>query len=252
MKTKYNDLLLSVDLKSWQITSTSHSTLAEKPADEAKLNTYRRVMERDDHTCFYCGFRSDKFQEVHHLNDDHDDNTENNLVTVCPLCHQSHHLNAASINNGATLIWLPELTQQELNHLCRVMFIAEQIKDDSGGSSKNFIVDNAYSWIYGDLMETRKRTLEEKFGTGSSDLGIFAQILLDIKTENPKQYRARADWIRSFKLLHKPARFYLQTQYWKENVINMPVYRWVSLANKIENKPELEELKSIVDAPLLD
>lgn len=248
-----NLLLMSVSTFSWQENNISHGSLLDRQVSEDVIKTYKRVMERDQYTCYYCGFKSKEFQEIHHLNDNHKDHSEENLVTVCPLCHQSHHLSSAAINNGAELIWLPELTQTELNHLCRVLFVANQIKADSGTKEKHFIINNSLAYIWQTLFYSRKKILETKISEGASDLGKFAQVLLDIKIETPKAYEKRASWIKNFKLLHNPSRFQLQTIYWKENEFkDLEIYKWVKLASKLSiNMPD-NEFKEMNNEPLID
>lgn len=247
-----NELLLSVDLQSWKETSTSHGTLIDRNVKPDVIEWYKKIMERDDYTCFYCGFKSMGRQEIDHKNHDHTDYSETNLTTVCPLCHQVNHLNSAYINNGGELIWLPELTQQELNHLCRALFVANQIKEDNGGKYKNFILDNGFPYIWQTLFFSRKKILDNKFGEGCSDLGKFAQVLLDIKNENPKKYLNRREWIKNFKLLPNPRRFHEQIQYWKEhNFKDLEVHNWIKLAKKVDiNIPE-KEFKDMNNEPLV-
>ena len=54
-------------------------------------------------------------------------------------------------------------------------------------SLKNFVSDLSFSYIWQTLLYNRKTILETKFGEGCSDLGKFAQVLLDIRNEDPKK-----------------------------------------------------------------
>lgn len=248
----YRELLPSVDLQSWQITSTSNGTLIDRSVKPEIIELYKKIMERDGFNCYYCGFHSEKWQEIHHLNDNHFDYSESNLVTVCPLCHQNHHLNSAYINNGAELIWLPELTQQELNYICRALFVANQIKEDNGKKYNHFIANLGMPYLWHNLFYTRKKLLDKNFGEGCSDLSKFAQVLLDIKKENPKHYLNRSHWIKGFKLLHKPRRFHVQVQYWKEEVFKeLPLNQWINFATQSETEIPEKEFNEINDNPLV-
>jgi len=51
----------------------------------------RRVLQRDDFTCQYCGYRSEKYQIVHHLDENPMNNDENNLTTICQMCNLIKH-----------------------------------------------------------------------------------------------------------------------------------------------------------------
>ena len=96
------DLILSASKKSWKMSST-HGTEYDRLYKSSKgagkrQDVINKVWERDRYKCHFCFFESKKHQEIHHLNDDHDDYSIDNLVTVCPLCHQSFHLDI--INGG--------------------------------------------------------------------------------------------------------------------------------------------------------
>ena len=61
-----------------------------------------RVLARDDYSCTICGVPA---YELHHINGDASDHRPDNLVTLCPTCHQ----------------WrvhrVKELTEEDLKHL---------------------------------------------------------------------------------------------------------------------------------------
>lgn len=222
-----NPLLLSVDIASWGIVSQEHGSLLEPTTSEI-LDVYRHVLQRDNHTCYYCGFASDKYQEIHHIDHNHTNNDPSNLVTVCPLCHQSHHLSLADLHNGASLIWCPELSQQEINDLCRIAFILKQINDANGINDGHYISRLAFGSIYSTL-ERGIGKLEEFF-EGASNCGTFGQILLDIKANAPDRYMKRDQWLRGIRMLHKPMRFHVQTAYWRTLMMSNPNFRldrWV-------------------------
>jgi hypothetical protein len=50
-----------------------------------------RILERDDFTCAYCGYRSEKRQQVNHIDGDPKNNEDENLETICPDCHRVMH-----------------------------------------------------------------------------------------------------------------------------------------------------------------
>ena len=100
---------------------------------------------------------------------------------------------------------------------------------------------------------TRKAKLDEYLGEGASDLGTFSQILLDIKTQDLKKYMHRYEFTKDIKLLHKPKRFQLQTQYWMENQYkNLQLHKWLKLATELVIDSGSSEIKEMNDAPLID
>ena len=55
--------------------------------------------------CRFCGFNAGSWQERFHRNGDHADDTADNLVPACPLCHLAQHPERLQIDAEATLIW---------------------------------------------------------------------------------------------------------------------------------------------------
>ncbi len=77
-------------------------------------------------SCHHCGQALHGWRDAYHLNDDHSDNRPENIVSSCPLCHLLQHLNRPTIDDEATLIWLPEMTQRAVIVLARAAHIALQ------------------------------------------------------------------------------------------------------------------------------
>lgn len=224
-----NKLLLSSHKKSWQV-SSNHGKVDGLKNVKPK-SVYLKVLERDKHTCYFCKFQSSKYQEIHHLNDDHDDDSIDNLVTICPLCHQSFHLNVAYMTNGGTIIWLPEFTQQELNHLLRAIFVA---MDTPVEEAKDVKFHKMALSIYQSL-ETRQQYIDQYFYTGTNvesnerNVGAFGQMLLNLSQE---EYLNRESFIEPFKILATPNRFPIQTKYWRKSTFqDIPITTWSKLIN---------------------
>lgn len=131
-KFKRRELFLSVKCKSFRQDDF------ESEGGDAEFHKVRpQILERDDYTCQYCGFKcsvnngkgSGSYMEVHHIDDDHNNNNKNNLVTICQFCHNCQHIGFAGLNKESTLIWLPEIEQWELHHLVRSCMISEGFKN---------------------------------------------------------------------------------------------------------------------------
>lgn len=207
-----DELMLSATRASWQIPA-HHGT--EQDGAEAMKSARPKVLERDKHTCRFCGFKAQKWQEVHHINDDHTNLTLSNLATACAFCHQCFHLGLAGSTAGGSLIWLPEMSQIELNHLCRALFVA--MMDDKGK------VYAAASGLYMSL-ESRGVFMEQHFAAGASDPGVMGQAFLKMK---PEAYLKRADFLKNIRLLPHRSRFEPQVKYWAEVVFrDLPPETW--------------------------
>lgn len=219
------ELILSATRKSWKMSST-HGTEFDKDYKRKHNTTWDQVWSRDKHTCYYCDFQSKAHQEIHHLNDDHDDNSMDNLVTICPLCHQSFHLDVAATTNGGKIIWLPEFSQQELNYICRAIFIANEEAESAKAENRETVGFAKIAKILEKSLEERALIVEQHF-PGSSDAAVFANALINM---NPDTYERRAEFLKPFKLLHLRSRFPIQTKYWKDKTFqNVPVETWEKL-----------------------
>ncbi len=212
-------LLLSATRSSWQVPA-NHGTDSDK---NVKMKEVRHaVLERDDYTCQFCGFKAKKWQEIHHLNDNHNDFVQSNLVTACAFCHQCFHLGLAGSTAGGELIWLPEIEQADLNHLVRSIFVARYFE---GGK-----LFNAARSIYDTLSSQRRAFMEQHFSAGSSNPANLGQVLLKMKTED---YEKRATFLKNIKLIPSESRFQVQIKYWAESVYrDLPPDSWENLLKK--------------------
>jgi intracellular multiplication protein IcmJ len=197
-KIQLEDLRLRVKRGKWRM-EDDHSGDADAAFSQIRL----KVLARDRNTCLHCGFRSDKYQEVHHVNDNHADNKEVNLATVCPLCHAAHHIGFSG-TRGATLIWWPEITQADFSNLQRTMWVAIAFGDESLKSKAK----NLHS-----LIEHRRQYVLSLFGTDSpSDV---ANAMLHMTEEQMAVADASLAGVR---LMLSAAPFESQVDYWATTV----------------------------------
>ena len=192
------DVFLSADKLSWSA-PVQHGSEWDK--SKTMIKSREAVLSRDNFTCQGCGFKSKKFQEVHHKNGDHSDFRKANLETLCPLCHQVFHPAMASMSSSAFMIWLPELSQENLNRLLFSVFAA--IK--KGPEHPLYSVAKA---VWG-LLEMRKVYLENQLG--KSDPGVYGQMLLQM---DKSDYADRFSSMSAIKMLANPARFETEIDYW--------------------------------------
>lgn len=222
------ELILSASRKSWKMSST-HGTEFDREYKKNK-SIWDKVWSRDKYRCYYCNFISKKHQEVHPLNDDHEDNSMDNLVTVCTLCHQSYHLDSASTTNGGKIIWLPEFSQQELNYLCRAIFIAIEEAEVAEAENREVVGFAKIARMLETSLAERTLIVDQHFQGGASDPAVFANALINMSEE---QYEKRHQFLGSFKLLHLRTRFPVQTKYWKNHIFkDVPVESWINLIVK--------------------
>jgi hypothetical protein len=89
-----------------------------------------KAQKRDDHACRFCGFRSLHYQRTIPFAEAGDPP----LATVCTFCEQVLSLDRAGMTGAGLLLWLPEISQVELNHLARAIYVARADKNADGGA----------------------------------------------------------------------------------------------------------------------
>ncbi len=169
----------------------------------AKLS--KQVFYRDQYTCQFCSFQAHEFQEIINLDHDYCNNAIDNMKTACVFCSQCFFMESVGNGDfgGGNLIYLPEMTQPELNSLCHVLFCAMVNETDYRSSAQA---------IYRSL-KFRSQVLESQFGEGLSEPALFGQLLIDYQ-ENAGKSEAVAFWFDHIRLLPSRARFKTQIETW--------------------------------------
>lgn len=191
--------------------------------DKRYASVRKQVLERDDHTCVYCDFKSLKHQHIHHLNHDHGSVKIENLVTACPLCHQCFHLGLAGVKSSGVMIYATEFSQAEINNMARACFIAVY----RGGANMEAAQD-----LYEALRE-RRTLVEDVFGPGSSNPSYFGQAFVEMK---PEIYAERKSKLPGLRLLPKMEAFGKEIVFWDSDQANFgfhPDSEWQKLAPAI-------------------
>lgn len=167
-----------------------------------------KVFQRDRYTCQFCGFQARLFQEIVNLDHDFTNNKLANLATACCFCAQCFFVESVGVGGygGGTLIYLPELSQSELNSLCHVLFCA--ITNDTGYKSS---AQNIYR-----SFKFRSQLIEEKYGEGTSDPAIFGQLIIDSGITSGEV----ADKLfKNVRLLPSRAKFRKQIERWAASAL---------------------------------
>jgi intracellular multiplication protein IcmJ len=194
-------LVLSVKAANWRMNDDN-----SEAADAEFEHERRRALERDDRTCRFCGFRAPKYQEVHHLNDDHADNRLENLVTACGFCHSVQHIGLSGKMKESVLAWLPEISQDRLHHIVRSLLVvsrwADTIQQDR--RQQQSVVKTAVEMqqaAKGLETKLRSRTAEAERRFLTSDPLELGTILQQIGMEQPTLYDKRKDFLNGLRLL---------------------------------------------------
>lgn len=146
-----------------------------------------RILERDEHTCQCCGFRAEKHQEILHINGDVRDFEDANVLTTCIFCHQCFDLENVGRMQSGMLIWLPEVSQVDLHHMMRAVYLARVTQGDLAATARKTF----------DALYTRSEEVKKRLG--SIDPGVLALVLKDFLTN--KHYRKAQENMDGIRLL---------------------------------------------------
>jgi intracellular multiplication protein IcmJ len=202
--------------------------------DEANaefLNVRKSILERDQYTCQYCDFRDEKYQEIHHIDDNHENNSPENLITACPLCHACHHIGLTGVKGRGDVIYLDpsiKIEQSDLNQLVRALWIAES------GDSKDMqrIATEKLSKLY-------KATVTAKRKIGTADATILGDFLLSLDEE---KYADRENFLSGVYILPRLEQYKQQIEFWRTSSFKaIPPSVWSKISKQRIRKWILNE-----------
>jgi intracellular multiplication protein IcmJ len=190
-------LQLSVNPEGWRL------YIARK-ADKAFLPLRDKVFKRDQSVCQFCGFQAQAYQEVINLDNDYRHNKLSNLATACCFCTQCLFFESVGQGGygGGKLIYLPEMTQVELNSFCHVIFCAMM-----NGTNYQQMAENIYR-----SLRFRSQPIEDKYGIGMSNPNVFGQVLIESEAVGRKQLMQ--DVLLHLRLLPSYTKFRKQLSRW--------------------------------------
>lgn len=152
-------------------------------------DTRKRVFNRDNHQCQYCGFESQKFQLVHVKDGNPKNTSDENLTTSCIFCHQCFHLDKIKDMKSGTLIWMPELTQAQVHHMARSIYVARITQGPMAEIARNTL----------EMVMKRREEAVQRIKT--DDPNILATVLRDYLSKAHYDNRLeKLDGIRLFPL----------------------------------------------------
>lgn len=142
-----------------------------------------KALWRDDFTCRCCGFKSKKFQRVipSEVGDD--------FVTVCSFCELSFSLDQTGMTGAGVLIWLPEISQADLNHIMRAIYIA---RASTASPQLSEAATRAYDALLARRVDAKKRL-------GGDDPLLLATVFHE--SLNDKEYANCKSKLEGIKLL---------------------------------------------------
>lgn len=193
------------------------------------------VKQRDKNACVHCGDVFEKYQEVHHKDDDHSNNDQDNLLTVCSLCHACHHIGLAGIHNRGVIAYMPEVTQEDINRTQKLLMCITRSGFHAFNklcikmapytvASVNFQEGNVPEM--GDVIADRVRVVEEEYCKGWSNPTILGEALLQCDDE---VYSQRSKIVSDLRLIPVISGYTDQVSYWTQHFSKtIPLKTWES------------------------
>lgn len=196
-----HDLTLDVNLSGWRL-------FVKRKEDKAFQPIANRVFDRDAYTCQYCGFQAKAYQEVVNLDGNYQNNKLSNMTTACCFCSQCLFMQASGLDDvsGGQLIYLPEMSQGDLNSFCHVLFCAL-------GSSTGY--QDTAQMIYRSL-KFRSQIVEKRLGGGMSNPALLGQAIIEFQTNNTKKAN---HLLKDLRLLPSNVKFSVQLDAWAQAAI---------------------------------
>ncbi len=169
-----------------------------------------KIWQRDRYICQYCDFQAKEYMDIVNHDQDYSNNKAANLVTACGFCSQCFFLESIGLDDmsGGQLIFLPEISQEQLNSFCHVIFCAM--------NSKPEYQDNAQI-IYRNL-KARNKPVETILGEGGSDPKRLGTMMVEYQSL-PKK-KSLDPLLKDIRLLPLQAKFSKQLEAWATSAIN--------------------------------
>lgn len=125
------------------------------------------------------------------------------MLTACCFCAQCNFLDSLGESGygGGTVIYMPEITQNEISGMCHVLFCAM--------ANDTTYKESAQS-IYR-LLRMRSQVVDEKLGEGVSNPAVLGQLIIDYRANEGKEPTELLDNLR---LLPARGRFTKQIERW--------------------------------------
>lgn len=134
---KYKDINLGIAQLPRDALFTSSDGAHPKP--EIPADVKQKILQRDDHTCAFCGFKSTKYQDVAMLDNNPLNIKQDNLITSCIFCHQCFDLEKVAQMRSGVLVWLPEIEQAHLHHIARAIYVARISQGSMADTAKKML-----------------------------------------------------------------------------------------------------------------
>ena len=98
---------------------------------EAWQNLRKEILERDDYTCAYCRYKSDKYQIVDHIDGNPENNKDENLQVICQMCNLIKHS-----GQGCEVKGIVDLYRESRYNQNAIIKIIRKMRDEGATDSE--------------------------------------------------------------------------------------------------------------------
>jgi intracellular multiplication protein IcmJ len=235
------DLVLSSKRSVWRM----HDHADE--ADKAFRLVRKIVLEASDYACQFCGHRSEKYQEVHHIDDNHKNNKPSNLATSCPLCHQVFHVGLAGMKEGGDLVYVPELSQAEINQVALVIWLTKEAEGQKFSDPSQATLQarlHARATTLEGMIGNRRGTVLLRLKSALKDTAFPQEFLDKLKLSHLSPtllssalmalpdalYEKRGDLLGGLRIFPNAVRFRERIKFWsQEQAAVLPLPTWYKI-----------------------
>ncbi len=193
-----------------QVSSGSWRHFAGRELDPKFQKIARKIFERDQYICQFCGFQAKEMQKVVNLDGNYKNNHIQNLSTICCLCAQCFFLEMVGKHDsgGGLVLYLPEMSQNDLNGLCHVLFCA---------MTNATTYRNDAQKIY-NALRLRSQIVEKKMGKGLSNPSFLGQRLIDARMQRREEVASTI--LKNLRLLPSYTKFKHCIDIWANTAFN--------------------------------
>lgn len=197
-------------------------------ADAALKAKRPGVLARYKTTCAACRYvaKDPKHLDVHHVDDDHQNNDDANLAAACHTCHPYQHIGevsrrpeafAESMGRKTLLAWIPEVSAADMNLLQRA--IGAALQDEEAKDEAQQILE---------ILLDRSEATKEMYGTWHA--ADFAAAMAQLTHE---QYAARADALDGLRLMFSEGLLKRLGQEFMSDYPSLSVSNWPQVAQGV-------------------
>lgn len=189
------------------------------------------VLNRQRNTCQACGYvgKNPAHLDVHHVDDDHQNNKDDNLALACHMCHPYQHVGEVAKRTDAFgegladrtfIATVPELSASDMNLLLRAVGVA--LNDPEEKAVAKQILE---------VFSRRMGVTKQIFGTYEPKSFAAGMAQLDVD-----QYRVRGDVLFDQRLLFRPALLEKFGAEFTADHPTLPLKAWRSVSEGLPRK----------------